>query len=59
MSNGKIRYGLWANGSLKENIKEEENFINQIKEEENNYLHFFTINKYEEILKKVKKILSF
>ena len=57
--NGKIRYGLWENGNLKDKIKEEENFIKQLNHEEVNYLNFFKYNTYNEVLQKIRNILSF
>ena len=59
ISNGKIRYGLWENGILKEKIKNEESFFAKLEGEETNYLNFLKFNNYEEILEKVQDILRF
>ena len=56
--NGKIRYGLWENGNLKDKIKEEVNFIKQLNREEVKYLNFFKYNTYNEVLQKIRNILS-
>ena len=58
ISNGKSRYGLWEKGRLKEKIDDEENFINRLTNEELNYMGFLKYNRYEEVLEKIKKILS-
>ena len=59
ISNGKVRYGIWENGALKEKIQNEENFLNQIKNYEVNYLQLLKIRKYEEFFERIKNILSF
>ena len=59
ISSKQIRLGLWENGSLKEKILNEEDFINRLKGEETNYLNFFKLNEYEDILNKVQNILNF
>ena len=59
ISNGKVRYGIWENGTLKEKIQNEENFLNQVENYELNYLQLFKIRKYEEFFERIKNILSF
>jgi hypothetical protein len=56
--NGKIKYGLWENGKLKQKFDNEDNFISQLQREQDNYLHFFKYNDFESILKRLKEILS-
>ena len=58
INNGKIRYGLWENGNLKEKIKNEENFNNKLRENESNYLCIFKYNSYEVIVEIIKRILT-
>ena len=58
ISNGKIRYGLWENGSLKQKIDNKESFNNKFKGEELNYLNFFKYNSFEDIQRRIKKILK-
>ena len=57
ISNGKIRYGIWENGALKEKIEHEENFIEKLDREESNYLNILKFNEYEEIRSKIEDIL--
>ena len=57
--NGKIKYGFWENGKLKQKFDNEESFISQLEREQDNYLHFFKYNDFESILKRLKDILSF
>ena len=58
ISNGKIVYGLWENGAIKEKIEDENIFIKQLENQENNFFHFFKYNNYENVLEKVKNIIS-
>ena len=58
ISNGKVRYGVWENGALKEKIQNEENFIKQLKNSQLEYLQYFKVKQYEEFLVKIKTFLN-
>ena len=59
ISNGKIRYGIWEKGVLKDKINDEQDFIDKMEGDEKYYLNLLKSNKYEEIREKIENILSF
>ena len=58
ISNGKIRSGLWENDALKQKAQNNENFLSQFKGQEKKFEPFFKYNDFQEVLKRLKKILS-
>ena len=58
INNGKIKYGIWENGSYKEKIKSKDIFINKIKSEKQDFLNYFLLDDYKDILQKVLNILN-
>ena len=58
INNGKIKYGIWENGSFKEKITSKDNLINKIKTEKEDYSKYFILDDYNDILQKVLKILN-
>lgn len=58
INNDKKRYGLWENGSIKEKIKDEENFISRLNYEEKKYQYLFRLSSYKDVLMKINHILS-
>ena len=58
INNGKIKYGIWENGKYKEKIKIKEDFINILQKENSDYLDYFVIDDYNEILQKILGILN-
>ena len=58
INNGKIKHGIWENGSQKEKIKSKDIFISRIKKENYDYLDYFIIDDYNDILQKIQRILN-
>ena len=58
INKGKIKYGIWENGNYKEKIKDKDEFINKLKNNEMEFLHFFKMDNYDDISQKVKRILN-
>ena len=58
INKGKIKYGVWENGNLKEKIKIKEHFINILEKEKCDYMNFFMLDDYNEISQKILKILK-
>lgn len=58
IADGKIRYGIWEEGKLIEKIKSKDIFISKLNYDQRNYLPYFHIDDYKQILKCIKKILN-
>ena len=58
INNGKIKYGIWENGKFKEKIKIKEDFINLLQKENSDYLDYFIIDDYNEMIQKILRILN-
>ena len=58
INNGKIKYGIWENGSYKEKISNRDDFIKILRDKKLGYQNLFIIDDYNGIQQIILKILN-